>query len=154
MSSPDTRDHAVRAVSSSHSRSDDAIDDGVAGGRGGGECASSSSSSTSKDIAPSSRSSSNTKPKSGDVLTFTLHRLVPMTDAKLHDDDVLASLSDPPFDASGTHRLVLYGGNYLPGLHDALSTMRQGERASGIRIDAGYGNYDIDLVFIVCRMRA
>ncbi len=36
MSSPDTRDHAVRAVSSSHSRSDDAIDDGVAGGRGGG----------------------------------------------------------------------------------------------------------------------
>ena len=78
------------------------------------------------------------KPKSGDVVTFTLLEFQPS------GDDVL---EEPLFDTAGTLKLVLNGGNYLPGLHKLLSTMSPGETVRGSTIDAGYGGYNKELVF-------
>eukprot|EP00584_Thalassiosira_punctigera_P005565 CAMPEP_0172527516 /NCGR_PEP_ID=MMETSP1067-20121228/2175_1 /TAXON_ID=265564 ORGANISM="Thalassiosira punctigera, Strain Tpunct2005C2" /NCGR_SAMPLE_ID=MMETSP1067 /ASSEMBLY_ACC=CAM_ASM_000444 /LENGTH=406 /DNA_ID=CAMNT_0013311265 /DNA_START=104 /DNA_END=1324 /DNA_ORIENTATION=- len=83
------------------------------------------------------------KPKSGDIVTFTLLSFRP-TGGDGHDEpDVL----EPLFDTAGTLRLVLDGGNYLPGLHQLLSTMNPGETIEGATIDAGYGGYNPDLKF-------
>ncbi|KAL7435011.1 hypothetical protein ACHAXM_004512 [Skeletonema potamos] len=80
-------------------------------------------------------------PKSGDILTFTLLRFQPPTDSK--NSIVL----EPLFDTSGTLQLRLHHGNYLPGLHQLLSTMMPGETIVGSTIDAGYGSYNPQLVF-------
>ena len=78
------------------------------------------------------------KPKSGDIVTFTLLRFQ-STDPN--------SIVEPLFDTSGTLQLRLNHGNYLPGLHQMLSTMTPGETVTGTTIDAGYGSYNSQLVF-------
>lgn len=78
------------------------------------------------------------KPKSGDIVTFTLLRF------QSTDPD---SIVEPLFDTSGTLQLRLNHGNYLPGLHQMLSTMTPGETVMGTTIDAGYGSYNSQLVF-------
>ena len=96
----------------------------------------SASSSTVDSSSPSS-SSLTRKPKSGDIVTFTLESFKPT------NDDVL----EPLFDTKGTLQLVLNGGNYLPGLHKLLSTMNPGETVKGVNVDAGYGGYNKELEF-------
>lgn len=78
------------------------------------------------------------KPKSGDIVTFTLQRFQ-STDPN--------SIVEPLFDTTGTLQLRLNHGNYLPGLHQMLSTMTPGEQVTGSTIDAGYGSYNSQLVF-------
>ncbi len=94
----------------------------------------------------SSASSLSRKPKSGDVVTFTLKRFQPITRGDDDDETMLRSL-EPLFDTIGTQQIVLNGGNYLPSLHDLLSTMNPGEFLQGATIDAGYGEYNPQLVF-------
>ncbi|KAL3787835.1 hypothetical protein ACHAW5_000963 [Stephanodiscus triporus] len=96
----------------------------------------------------SSGSSLGRRPKSGDVVTFTLRRFRPVGSSG--DDDGGGGGEDwpiVPFDTDGTRQLVLDGGNYLPGLHGLLSTMRPGETIEGAIVDAGYGARDPDLVY-------
>mmetsp|Transcript_1108 Transcript_1108/g.1938 ORF Transcript_1108/g.1938 Transcript_1108/m.1938 type:complete len:413 (-) Transcript_1108:71-1309(-) len=114
---------------------------------GDGECAVTpevplSSLDASSELVDSSSSLSR-KPKSGDVVTFTLLRFQPTSSG---DDDEPLVL-EPLFDTKGTLQLVLDGGNYLPGLHKLLSTMNPGESIQDATIDAGYGGYNPDLVF-------
>ena len=85
-----------------------------------------------------STSSLTRKPKDGDIITFTLLRFQ-STDPN--------SITEPLFDTSGTLQLRLNHGNYLPGLHQTLSTMELGETIEGATIDAGYGSYNSQLVF-------
>ena len=93
--------------------------------------------SASSTVDSSSSSSLTRKPKSGDIVTFTLESFKPI------NDDVL----EPLFDTEGTLQLVLNGGNYLPGLHKLLSTMNPGETVKGANVDAGYGGYNKELEF-------
>ena len=79
------------------------------------------------------------KPKTGDIVTFTLLRFQPPNDSD--------SVVEPLFDTTGTLQLRLNHGNYLPGLHKLLSTMSHGETVKGSTIDAGYGAYNPQLVF-------
>ena len=79
------------------------------------------------------------KPKTGDIVTFTLLRFQPPNDSD--------SVVEPLFDTMGTLQLRLNHGNYLPGLHQLLSTMSPGETVKGSTIDAGYGAYNPQLVF-------
>ncbi len=81
------------------------------------------------------------KPKSGDIVTFTLLRFQPQGE----DDEAL--VLEPLFDTTGALQVVLNGGNYLPGLHKLLSTMNPGETINGATIDAGYGAYNSELSF-------
>lgn len=76
-------------------------------------------------------------------MTFTLLRFQPTSSGG--DDKPL--VLEPLFDTTGTLQLVLNGGNYLPGLHQLLSTMNPGETIEGATIDAGYGGYNPDLMF-------
>lgn len=96
----------------------------------------------------SSSSFLSRKPKSGDVVTFTLHRFQPIRRNSQSDNDNNDSpQTEQLFDTTGTLQLVLNGGNYLPGLHHLLSTMYPGELLQGATIDAGYGEYNPQLVF-------
>lgn len=105
------------------------------------ECDASPETSQTPSASPLSR-----KPKSGDIVTFTLLRFQP-TSSSGGDDDDHPLVLEPLFDTTGTLQLVLNGGNYLPGLHVLLSTMKPGERIEGATIDAGYGGFQSDLVF-------
>ena len=80
------------------------------------------------------------KPKSGDICTFTLSKFEPISSG----DDKL--VLEPLFDTEGTLQLVLDGGNYLPGLHKLLSTMSIGESVKGAKVDGGHGAYNRELV--------
>jgi len=79
-------------------------------------------------------------------VTFTLLRFQPTSSG---GDDDKPLVLEPLFDTTGTLQLVLNGGNYLPGLHQLLSTMSPGETIQGTKIDAGYGGYNPDAVFQV-----
>ena len=81
------------------------------------------------------------KPKSGDICTFTLSKFEPISSG----DDKLV-LEPPLFDTEGTLQLILDGGNYLPGLHKLLSTMSIGESVKGAKVDGGYGSYNPELL--------
>lgn len=94
-------------------------------------------------VNSSSASSLSRKPKSGDVVTFTLQRFQPIKDG---NDETILPL-EPLFDTIGTQQIVLNGGHYLPSLHDLLSRMNPGEFLQGATIDAGYGEYNPQLVF-------
>mmetsp|Transcript_27442 Transcript_27442/g.42282 ORF Transcript_27442/g.42282 Transcript_27442/m.42282 type:complete len:418 (+) Transcript_27442:75-1328(+) len=96
------------------------------------------SSSTADEECTDNNASKPRKPKSGDIVTFTLQRFQ-STDPN--------SIVEPHFDTSGTLQLRLNHGNYLPGLHDLLATMTPGETITGSTIDAGYGSYNTQLVF-------
>mmetsp|Transcript_30037 Transcript_30037/g.60107 ORF Transcript_30037/g.60107 Transcript_30037/m.60107 type:complete len:420 (+) Transcript_30037:111-1370(+) len=79
------------------------------------------------------------KPQEGDIVTFTLHRFEPTTKAGMRK--IPADL-DLPFDTFGTLQLELYGGNYLPELHDVLSDMTPEETLQGVIIDPRRGEWD------------
>lgn len=99
---------------------------------------SSSSSSTSieSDAANSKDASKcNRKPRKGDIVTIHWN-LEPL-------DDFVA---EPLFDTSGTISFVLHGGNYLPGLHEMISTMTPGESVENTALDAGWGERRAELV--------
>jgi len=53
---------------------------------------------------------------------------------------------EPLVDTSGKLTFVLYGGNYLPGLHDLVSGIQVGEKVEGVSLDAGWGERNPDLV--------
>jgi len=75
-------------------------------------------------------------PKRGDIVTIN-YSLTPENDY----------VPLPLFDTHGTKtRLVLGWGNYLPGLHDLISTMEVGQTISDVSIDAGWGEKDMALV--------
>ena len=74
------------------------------------------------------------KPQTGDVVTAT-YSISP------NDDFVPTPLFD-----DGTVTFVLNKGNYLPGLHAALSSMEPGETKSDLTLDAGWGDRRDDLV--------
>jgi FKBP-type peptidyl-prolyl cis-trans isomerase 2 len=56
-------------------------------------------------------------------------------------DGIVLNESDPP------HRIafVLGEGNYLPGLHDLVSTMNKGESREDVSLDAGWGAWNPNL---------
>lgn len=75
------------------------------------------------------------RPKKGDIVTFTLHKFEP---TKNHEIEHV-------FDTSGTLRLIMHSGGYIPQLHDLLASMSPGETIKSATIDAGYGPYREDL---------
>lgn len=75
------------------------------------------------------------KPRPGDVVAV---------DVKLTPQE--GFVPEPLFDSSGRITFVLGGGNYLPGLHDLISTMVPGEFVEGTVLDAGWGERREDLV--------
>lgn len=81
------------------------------------------------------RTSLMRKPKKGDIVTFTLHKLEPTKNQEI----------ETVFDTSGTLQLMMHSGHYIPSLHDLLSTMSPGETVKSTVIDAGYGPYRDDL---------
>jgi len=74
------------------------------------------------------------KPQAGDIVTTT-YSITP------NDDFVPAPLFD-----DGTVTFALHKGNYLPGLHTALSTMEPGDTKSDLILDAGWGERRDELV--------
>ena len=90
-------------------------------------------------ISPSNvmSSSATRKPNTGDIITFTILRFQ-LTNSN--------SIIEPLFDTNGTLQLRLHHGNFLPGLHQLLSTMVLGETVKGSIIDAGFGPYNPQLV--------
>ena len=96
-------------------------------------------SASSSDAAPTTTSASssalNSKPTNGDVVTVNWN-LEPRGDF----------VAEPLFDTSGTISFVLQGGNYLPGLHELVATMRPGETVQNTVLDAGWGERRDDLV--------
>ena len=113
-----------------------------------GVCSSTATRDSMLTMTSSSSSPSLTrKPNSGDVVTFTLHRFQPKIRNSQNDEETTATPFEPLFDTTGTLQLVLNGGNYLPSLHRLLSTMYPGELLQGATIDAGYGEYNPQLVF-------
>lgn len=86
----------------------------------------------------------------GSIVTIDC-QLVPVGDfvpERLFDGVVLRH---PDSDPSPLIRLqfVLGWGNYLPGLHDLVSTMSVGECLTNISLDAGWGAHREDLVITV-----
>lgn len=82
-------------------------------------------------------------PKVGDVVTVSC-RLVPVESfvpEPLIDGVVLSEGGDPQ-----TLTFVLGRGNYLPGLHELVLTLRESESATGVPMDAGWGSRNPDLI--------
>ena len=60
---------------------------------------------------------------------------------------------EPLFDGIALHqddpamrlKFVLSEGNYLPGLHDLILTLKEGEKAEGVSMDAGWGSWNPNL---------
>jgi len=75
------------------------------------------------------------KPQVGDVVTIDFH-LKP-------DGDFVA---EPLFDMHGEQTFVLGGGNYLPGIHELVEGMEEGQSVAGALIDAGWGERNPELV--------
>ena len=88
-----------------------------------------------KPLASASSSALNSKPTNGDVVAVDWN-LEPRGDF----------VAEPLFDTSGTISFVLQGGNYLPGLHELVATMRPGETVQNTVLDAGWGERRDDLV--------
>lgn len=84
-----------------------------------------------------SASTANKKRKAqiGDVVTVDFHM-------KPEGDFV----AEPLFDMHGEQTFVLGGGNYLPGLHELIEGMEEGQSESGALIDAGWGERNPELV--------
>ena len=53
------------------------------------------------------------------------------------------------FDTNGEVTFVVGWGNYLPGLHDLVTGMREGEQVNNVSIDAGWGDRNPELVIDV-----
>lgn len=79
-------------------------------------------------------SSDKTKPSRGDIVSITYS-------LKADDDFVPETLFD-----QGTVQFVLGFGNYLPGLHEAVSDLIVGESIKGLTLDAGYGKKNPNLI--------
>jgi peptide-methionine (S)-S-oxide reductase len=85
----------------------------------------------------------NRKPVKGDVVTVSCrlkpeHGFVPdalIDGVVLHEEDAPAILT-----------FVLYGGNYLPGLHDLVATMLPLQKVVKVSLDAGWGARNPDLM--------
>ncbi len=75
------------------------------------------------------------KPQVGDVVTIDF-------DMKPDGDFV----AEPLFDMNGEQTFVLGGGNYLPGIHELVEGMEEGQSVSGALIDAGWGERNPELV--------
>jgi len=58
-------------------------------------------------------------------------------------------VSENLFDSSGQVSLILGWGNYLPGLHELLEGMSEGDSVTGVSIDAGFGRHNPELVIEV-----
>jgi len=78
------------------------------------------------------------KARKGDIVTI---------DYKL--DSKGNFVSEPLFDTQGIVSFALGWGNYLPGLHDLIEGMTEGESVSGVNIDAGWGERNPNLIFKV-----
>lgn len=90
------------------------------------------------DLEETSARTTNTldrKPKPGDICRV---------DVKLTPRE--GFVPEPLFDSTGRIAFVLDGGNYLPGLHEVISTMLPGETVEGEILDAGWGERREDLV--------
>jgi len=94
---------------------------------------------SSSDAAPTTTSSISStldrRPTNGDVVAVDWN-LEPRGDF----------VAEPLFDTSGTISFVLQEGNYLPGLHELVATMRPGESVQNTVLDAGWGERRDDLV--------
>lgn len=75
-----------------------------------------------------------TKPSHGDIVNVTYS-------LKADEDFVPETLFD-----QGSVQFVLGFGNYLPGLHEAVSGLSVGESIKGLTLDAGYGERSSNLV--------
>lgn len=75
------------------------------------------------------------KPQVGDVVTIDF-------DLKPDGDFV----AEPLFDMHGEQTFVLGGGNYLPGIHELVEGMEEGQSVSRALIDAGWGERNPELV--------
>ena len=93
---------------------------------------------TSSSTSSGSSSSSyalDRKPTKGDIVTVDW-TLEPRGDF----------VAEPLFDTAGQISFVLHGGNYLPGLHELIATMKPGEAVENVVLDAGWGERREDLV--------
>ena len=75
------------------------------------------------------------KPTKGDIVTVDWN-LEPRGDF----------VAEPLFDTAGQISFVLHGGNYLPGLHELVATLKPGEAVDNVVLDAGWGERRDDLV--------
>ena len=89
-------------------------------------------------LQPSDASASNRVASLGDIVTVQL-------DLTPEDGFVPEHL----FDSSGEVTFVLGWGNYLPGLHELLVGMSEGDSVSGVSIDAGFGRHNPEMVIEV-----
>jgi len=85
--------------------------------------------------SPESAFACNRKPREGDIVTVRWN---------LEPCDGL--VAEQLFDTAGTMSFVLHGGNYLPGLHELVSTMTPGESVENKILDAGWGERREELV--------
>eukprot|EP00546_Thalassionema_frauenfeldii_P013049 CAMPEP_0178924740 /NCGR_PEP_ID=MMETSP0786-20121207/17498_1 /TAXON_ID=186022 /ORGANISM="Thalassionema frauenfeldii, Strain CCMP 1798" /LENGTH=352 /DNA_ID=CAMNT_0020599491 /DNA_START=72 /DNA_END=1130 /DNA_ORIENTATION=+ len=53
---------------------------------------------------------------------------------------------EPLIDTDGLLTFVLFGGNYLPGLHDLVESMNVGDEVEDVSLDAGWGSASPNLV--------
>lgn len=53
---------------------------------------------------------------------------------------------DPLIDTDGILTFALGGGNYLPGLHDLVESMKVGDKVDNVSLDAGWGSVSPNLV--------
>jgi peptide-methionine (S)-S-oxide reductase len=83
--------------------------------------------------------SAHRKPQPGDVVTVHFN---------LNTDSNLL------FDYNSTVSFVLFGGNYLPDLHQVVSTLSPGESAMDVLLDAGYGDRNSDLIITISNKEA
>ena len=97
--------------------------------------ASASSTSASGSSSSSSSYALDRKPTKGDIVTVDWN-LEPRGDF----------VAEPLFDTSGQISFVLHGGNYLPGLHELVATLKPGEAVDNVVLDAGWGERRDDLV--------
>jgi peptide-methionine (S)-S-oxide reductase len=55
-------------------------------------------------------------------------------------------VAEPLFDMHGEYTFVLGGGNYLPGIHQLIQGLKEGESVTGALIDAGWGERSPGLI--------
>jgi FKBP-type peptidyl-prolyl cis-trans isomerase 2 len=102
----------------------------------------SSTSAASDSSASTGTSTTSLTPKSGSIVTIDC-KLKPEGDfipEPLFDGIVLEDWGPPTRLA-----FVLGKGNYLPGLHDLISTMTVGQSVHNISLDAGWGSWNPNL---------
>lgn len=63
-------------------------------------------------------------------------------------------IPEPLFDCEGTASFALGWGNYLPGLHDLILGMDEGQQVHNVSIDAGWGERNPNLVAVVDKKKA